>query len=522
MANSSTKSSPTRRHFLRGVALVSGAAAVCSASTGETASATSGTEGPTTRPNVLMICADQFRADFVGANRENPSVKTPNLDRLAGHGVNFRQCITNQPLCSPSRASFLTGRYATETGMWRLGLELDHSLPTIATEFQRNGYTTNFIGKWHVSETMLGNGRPQLGFVPPGPSRGGFDDLWEGANVLELVSHPYAGNYWTSDGTNIGFKDEYRVDFITRRSVEFIERKHEKPWLLFVSQLEPHHQNDIDAFVPPRRYADEFSWLVYRSQLAAQQQGSLNADFHPELPNYSDPYIPEDLRNLPGNWRSRISGYYGCVQAIDDCVGSLVAALERTNQLENTIVVFFSDHGCTFNTRLGEYKRSPHDSSLRVPFLIAGPGFNQATIVDEVVSLLDLTPTLLDGAGIRPPASMRGKPLKAIVENVEAREKWDSTAYFQISESICGRGIRTRDWCYCAFDPSISHGDAEYGIRYQDFALYTIAGDPSEMVNLVGRAEYKQVADQLRDELQKRIVAAGEPEAVITPIHYYA
>jgi arylsulfatase A-like enzyme len=446
------------------------------------------------RPNVLMICADQFRADFVGANHENPSVKTPHIDALAARGVNFSQCMSNQPLCSPSRASFMTGRYATETAVWKLGPELDHSLPTIATEFRENGYTANFMGKWHVSQTDMADGKKQMGWIPPGPSRGGFDDLWEGANVLEIVSHPYEGNYWDNGGKNIGFKDEYRVDFITNRGVQFIEQKHEKPWLLFLSQLEPHHQNDLDAFVPPKRYED----------------------------NYVDPYIPEDLRNLPGDWRSRIPGYYGCVQAIDDCVGTLVAALDRTGQLDNTIILFFSDHGCTFRTRLGEYKRSPHESSIRVPFVITGPGFDQSTVIDEVVSLLDLTPTLLDGAGIQPPPSMRGKPLRPLALDPKARMAWDSTAYFQISQSICGRGIRTRDWCYCAFDPSVHNGNAEFSRNYQDFALYSIAGDPAEMLNLVGRPEYKDIADQLREELRKRIVAAGEAEATIAPIHYYA
>lgn len=512
----------SRRDFLRSAAMTSGAAAVAINPSAVAANVINNPAGFSRRPNVLMICADQFRADFVGASRENPSVRTPHLNALAARGVNFRQCITNQPLCSPSRACFITGRYATETGLWRLGLELDHSLPTVATEFRKNGYTTNFMGKWHLALTRSSDGKEQLGWIPPGPSRGGFDDLWEGANVTELVSHPYVGNYWDSSGKDIGYKDEYRVDFIANRGVEFIERKHDKPWLLFLSQLEPHHQNDIDAFVPPRRYSNDFPWRVYRSQLDADQQKDIDALVHSERPYNADPYIPEDLRNLPGNWRSRIQGYYGCVQAIDDCVGALVAALEKTQQIDNTIIVFFSDHGCTFRTRLGEYKRSPHESSIRVPFLIAGPGFDQSAVIDEVVSLLDLTPTLLDGAGIQPPASMRGRPLRPLAQDPKAHEAWDSTAYFQISQSICGRGIRTRDWCYCAFDPTVKNGNAEYGTHYQDFALYSIAGDPAEMVNLVGRPEYSHIADQLREELQKRIVAAGEPETTITPIHYYA
>ena len=511
-----TATTTTRRDFLRNTVLAAGAAAA------QPSAAQDELRSPVPRPNVLMICADQFRPDFIGANHENPSANTPHLDALAARGVNFRQCVTNQPLCSPSRASFLTSRYATETGVWKLGLEPDHTLPTVGTEFRRNGYSTNFMGKWHVSQTALNDGKKQLGWVPPGPSRGGFDDIWEGANVLELVSHPYQGDYWDSSGNNIGYRDEYRVDFIASRGVKFIEQTHDKPWLLFLSQLEPHHQNDIDAFVPPLRYADDFSWHVYRSQLSAKQQADLDAFAHPKRPSYADPYVPNDLRNLPGNWSSHLQGYYGCVQAIDDCVGTLVAALERTGQLDNTIIVFFSDHGCTFRTRLGEYKRSPHDSALRVPLIIAGPGFNQSKVVTELVSLLDLTPTLLDGAGIKPPESMRGKPLRALADSAQSRKAWDSTAYFQISESICGRGIRTPAWCYCAFDPEAPDGELEYGTNYQDFALYSIGGDPFQLVNLVGRPQYKDAADALRAELQKRIVAAGEPATTIRPIHYYA
>lgn len=173
-------------------------------------------------------------------------------------------------------------------------------------------------------------------------------------------------------------------------------------------------------------------------------------------------------------------------------------------------------------TRLGEYKRSPHESSIRVPFVVVGPRFNRSSRIDQVASPLDLAPTLLNGAGLQPPKNMRGKPLKSFADNLAARDKWDSTVYFQISESICGRGIRTRDWCYCACDPTVPNGEAEYSAHYQDFALYSIAGDPAETVNLVWRPEYNNIANELRAELQKRIVAAGESEAVITPVHIYA
>jgi arylsulfatase A-like enzyme len=480
------QSTPTRRDFLRSAAFASGAVMTTSAT--EAAAQVSGS--PHQRPNVLMICADQFRADFIGANRENPSTRTPHIDALAARGTNYRQMVCNQPLCSPSRASFLTGMYATKTKVWKLGIELDHSLPTIATELDSDGYTTAFVGKWHVSEN---EGNDGWGWIAPGPSRAGFE-TWEGANLIEFVSHPTEGNYWDNSGADIGFKDIYRVDFIASRGVKFIEQKHDKPWFLFLSQLEPHHQNDVDQFVAPERYKDSFN----------------------------DAFVPRDLRNLPGNWRSHLPGYYGCCQAIDDCVGTLVASLEKTDQLDNTIILFFSDHGCTFRTRLGEYKRSPHESALRVPFVIAGPGFDRSIVIEELVSLIDLAPTLIDGAGVPVPAGMQGKTLKPLANDPVARKAWDSTAYVQISSSICGRAIRTPEWTYCCYDPAIKEGDAAFSTTYTDFAFYSLATDPHEQVNLVGRPEYKEVCNHLRDELKKLIVANGEPEPTITPMHFYA
>jgi len=482
--------SSSRRDFMRNAALASGAIVTNPIDAARATVSVSTAQ----QPNILMICADQLRADFIGANQENPSVQTPNIDALAQRGTNFRQAVCNQPLCSPSRASFLTSRYAMETNVWKLEVELNHSLPTIATTLRHDGYQAAFIGKWHVSANITPDNKPQRGWIPPGPSRAGFDDHWEGANIPELVSHPYEGNYWDNDGQNIGFKNQYRVDFIADRAVRFIETRSEKPWLLFLSQLEPHQQNDIDEFVPPKRYAD----------------------------TYSDPFIPMDLRDLPGNWRSHLPGYYGCVQAIDDCVGKVVHALDKTGQLNNTVIVFFSDHGCTFRTRLGEYKRSPHESSLRVPFIMAGPGFDRSQTVEQLVSLLDLTPTLLDGAGVEIPSSMKGRSLKPLVSEATVRKSWDCTAYIQLSQAVCGRAIRTKDWLYAAYDPSVPGGNAPFSRHYTDFALYSLTRDPYQKVNLLGRPEYRESCNKLREQLTALIVANGEPEPKIEQVLFYA
>src|ERR1700684_820152 len=139
-------------------------------------------EKPGTPPNIILYLADQFRWDFVGANRLNTSTRTPNIDALAARGKNFSHTVTNQPVCAPARSVLFTSRYATETGVWHNGLALDKSLPTLAGELRKSGYTANLIGKWH-----LALGTPSQG-GSSGPvkaeDRGGFLDLWEGANAI--------------------------------------------------------------------------------------------------------------------------------------------------------------------------------------------------------------------------------------------------------------------------------------------------------------------------------------------------
>jgi len=444
---------------------------------------------PARKPNVLMICSDQFRADFVGAALQNPTTRTPNLDAMARRGTMCMTTVCNQPLCSPSRASFLTSRYATETGVWKLGIELDHKLPTIADVFNQNGYSTHFVGKWHVSGSPDGDERKLMGWIAPGPSRAGFQ-TWEGANVLERVSHPYEGSYWDNDGTDLKFHDQYRVDFIADRAIKIIEQPHDKPWMMFLSQLEPHQQNDVDQFVAPNGYADEFQ----------------------------NPYVPPDVRPLDGNWQTHLPGYYGCVKAIDESVGKVMKALEKTGQLDNTVVLFFSDHGCHFRTRIGEYKRSPHDASLRVPFIVQGPGFDHAVQITQQVTLLDLVPTLLDAAGITPPAEMHGRSIVPLVKDASARAAWDNTAYIQISDSMCARAIRTPEWCYCIYDPETPGAEAAGSMSYTEWALYSLTGDPAQQRNVIGRPEHKKVTEQLRELLLKKMVEAGEREPFIKPV----
>ena len=490
MKSDQRSSLASRRDFVKSMA----SAAMLAGVGGRTASALNTHDGsnrqPQSKPNVVLYVADETRWDFIRAYGLNPTTRTPNLDKVFERGVTFTSAVTNQPLCSPSRACMMTGRYATETNVWTLERQLRHDLPTLASVLSSQGYTANFIGKWHLSAT---HGKEGLGFVRP-EDRGGFLDLWEGSNVLELTSHPYYGTIWDGQGNPITWHDQYRVDFLTDRAVRFLKQPQEKPFLLFISQLEPHQQNDEHRFVAPNGYAERFQ----------------------------NPYVPPDLLHLPGNWQVQLPDYYGSIEKIDESVGVILRTLEEQKLLDNTIFLFTSDHGCHFKTRNSEYKRSPQDSSIRVPWLMQGPGLDQSLQLSEIIGNIDLTPTLLDAVGVSVPTSMKGKSLMPLVRDApEARKQWNNTELIQISQSMVGRAIRTKEWTYCVAAPNLNGGKMESSMAYQEYLMYNDFGDPAQLVNLAGRQPFRKTAAQLCDQLLQMIVESGEPEPTITPAQLY-
>jgi arylsulfatase A-like enzyme len=476
----------SRRTFLKS----SVAAAVGAAVSSPARAVNQSVAKPAKHPNVILYLSDQFRWDFVGANGHNGSTRTPNLDAMAARGKNFTHAVTNQPVCAPARSVLLTSRYATETGVWHNGLALGQTLPTLAGELRNAGYTANLIGKWHLAPSAP-SGTGGAGAVKE-EFRGGFLDLWEGANVIEFTSHPYEGTIWDRDGKEIAYKDEYRVDFITDRAERFLREKQEKPFFLFISQIEPHQQNDMHQPIGP----------------------------HGSVARFANSTVPADLRALPGTWQAQLPDYYGCVEAIDASVGRIRRILEEEHLAEDTIFIFLSDHGCHFMTRNQEYKRSTHNSSIRVPLIVEGPGFRGAQQIPEIVGLIDLAPTVLEAVNVAVPAGWKGRSLLPLLSDPAARESWPNQQLIQISESMTARAIRTKDWTYCVADPSGATKEPAAG-TYHEYQLYDQRADPHELVNLAGRKEYRTQADELSGQLKKLMVAAGEPEPEIVPAALY-
>lgn len=476
-----------RRNFLTGSAAA--AASLAASLPAEAQTRATAKQPPAQKPNIVLYLSDQFRWDFVGANLLNSSAPTPNIDALAARGKNFTHTVCNQPVCAPSRSVLFTSRYATETGVWHNGLALDKSLPTLAGELRSSGYSCNLIGKWHLAIEAAAQG----GSTGPvkAEDRGGFLDLWEGANAIENTSHPYEGTIWDRDNNPMTYKDQYRVDYLTDRAELFLRQKHDKPFFLFISQLEPHQQNDMHSPIAPKGAAARF----------------LNCN------------VPADLRTLPGTWQAQLPDYYGCIESIDASVGRVRKILEEEKLADNTIFIFLSDHGCHFMTRNQEYKRSTHQSSIRVPLIFDGPGFRGAQQIPELVGLIDVAPTILEAVGLPIPPTWKGHSIMPLINDPAAREHWPNQQLIQISESMTGRAIHTPDWTYCVADTT---GGKELNAKtYTEYQMYDERADPAELVNLAGRQEYKAKAAELRAQLKKLIVAAGEPEPEIHPAPLY-
>ena len=419
------------------------------------------------RPNVIVFLTDQQRWDTTGLNG-NPLDLTPNLDRFARRNTHAPLAFTPQPVCGPARSCLQTGMWATETGCFRNNIPLPPEPRTLAQEFNDAGYATGYIGKWHLASREP---------VPPG-ERGGYQS-WLASNLLEFTSEAYQTVLYNEAEEPVRLPG-YRVDAQTDVAIRFIDAQQQEPFFLFLSYIEPHHQNRLDDYPPPDGYRER----------------------------YQGRWIPPDLAALGGTTHQHLGGYYGQVKRLDEAFGRLLDALKSLDLSERTVVAFTSDHGCHFKTRNAEYKRSPHDASIHVPFAIGGPGFEGGGELPELVSLLDLPPTLLDAAGLDVPEQMRGRSLLPLTRG--ERAGWPDDVFVQISESSVARAIRTKRWKYAVDAPDKDGGKDPASDHYVEAYLYDTESDPYELENLIGLPTHREVADALGERLVARMVAAGE------------
>jgi arylsulfatase A-like enzyme len=431
----------------------------------------------TSQPNILFVFSDQQRWDTTGVHG-NPLGLTPNFDRIAQEGTHLFNSFTCQPVCGPARACVQTGLYATQVGCFTNGIALPSGQQTLADYFGEAGYQTGYIGKWHLAD------RDISGPVPV-EQRGGYD-YWLASNVLEFTSEPYRTVMYDSENRPVRLPG-YRVDALADAAIRYIDAHQHAPFFLFLSFVEPHFQNRLDSYPAPDGYETPF---VGR-------------------------WTPPDLAALGGSAQRHLPGYYGMIKRLDEALGRLLDALKSLDLLDNTIVVYTSDHGNHFKTRNSEYKRSCHESSIRIPLAVTGCTFNSGGRLPHLTSLLDLPPTLLDAAGLPIPKQMQGRSLVPLVRRQS--NDWDNEIFVQISESQVGRAIRTRRWKYGVVAPGKDGGKIPASDSYQEDCLYDLEADPYELNNLIGFDSHQELVSVLKERLHKKMAAAGEAPAQIEP-----
>lgn len=411
--------------------------------------------------NIIFYFSDQQRWDTV--NKE----VTPNLMKLADEGVLFENSFTCQPVCGPARSCLQSGMYATETGCYTNGIALPQDITPLAEYFNRAGYQTAYIGKWHLgSDKYPGIGVHCEKTAIPKDRQGKYQ-YWRAADCLEFTSHGYDGYVFDGDGNKIDFTG-YRADCINDFALEFLDkREKDKPFFLFVSQLEPHQQNDRNRF----------------------------EGYKETIEKYKDYPLPDDLTFLKGDYKEMYPDYISAINRLDYNVGKLVAKLKQQGIYEDTIIIYTSDHGCHFKTRNMEYKRSCHESSIHTPLIIKGGGFEGGKRDNRLVSLIDLPPTMLSMAGIKTPPNFKGYDLTKETDDPETRRK---CVFMQISESQCGRAVRTDRFMYSVKDLNPTGYLHENSKVYFEDYLYDLKKDPIEKHNLVKDPKYAHVRRELK------------------------
>ena len=418
------------------------------------------------KPNIVFVLTDQWRAQATGYAGD-PNVKTPYLDALASRSINFENAVSVCPVCTPYRASLMTGRYPLSTGMFMNDLYLPSEELCMAEIFKRAGYQTAYIGKWHLD----GHGRDV--FIPR-DRRQGFD-YWK---AMECT-HEYNESYYYAgdDPTKLKWKG-YDAYPQTQDAGKYIREhaKGDKPFLLVMSYGSPHF---------PHRYAPE----------ELKQQ-------YPVDSIKLRPNVPEEMKSLA---RKEAQGYYAHCTVLDGCVGDLYKALEETGTAENTIFVFTSDHGEMFGSQGQPPKRKqrPWDESIRVPFLLRYPALfgRKGHSVKAPFNTPDILPTLLSLAGIEVPGTVEGEDLSRLILN---RKLDEDRAALVMNVSPFGepgrkafRGIRTSRYTY---------------VRnlVGPWLLYDNQVDPYQMNNLVGVAEHAGLQKKLEDKLQSKFQQTGD------------
>lgn len=409
------------------------------------------------QPNILFVFSDQHRWCDLGCYG-NADVISPNFDRFAQNGLQFNQCVSNAPVCVPARGSLLTGLYPLKHRAITNDLPIRTDVGSVADVLNDAGYHTGYIGKWHLG------GVPRNQEILDG-HRLGFKE-WKVNNC----DHSYMSSFYC-DEQNVRHEiDGYDAETYTSLAIDFMERSCDTPWGLWLSWGPPHDP----YFDVPQKYLD----------LYADKQLSLRGNVPGKI-----------IDRLDRRWdreqvEKNLHGYYAHITALDDQFGRIFQTLEKTGQLENTMIVYTSDHGDQLGSQGWTNKQLPFEESVRVPLLMRGPGVRQG-ICGELIGLTDLPASLLSQVGLKLPAS-DGDDLSALFSDSDAVGQ-DACYIFDLVPchqstwrgTDAWRGLRTKTHTYAC------HADGLPWVLFDNIA------DPEQKNNLAGSPDFQTLENRM-------------------------
>jgi len=461
----------TRRSFLQAGVAGLGAAALTKSAADEKESSS------VRRPNVLYILCDQWRAQALSCYGD-PNIQTTHIDALTHEGVRFTHCYSNSPVCSPYRAMLMSGRYPTRTGVYKNCVLLPEEEYCIAEAFGKAGYTTGYIGKWHLD----GDGKP--GFIAPGPRRQG----WQ-----RFVGHNRGHKYFNG----VYFKDSpepitipegsFEPDHQTNMAMEWIAEytQQDKPWFVMLSWGGPH-----TPYEAPQNYMDMFNPLSFTLRSNVDENVSRPDDVSKK---HQAKYY--DKQNGLSATRANLQGYYAHAKNLDDNVGRLMKFLNEKGLSDNTLVIFTSDHGDMHHSQGYVFKSKPWEEAIGVPMIARWPrGIPAKREVKALLAGIDIFPTLCGLCGVPIPEGKDGINYSHLFRDqpgVQRESVFLSIGFPSLEMSKNGwRGVRTARYTY-----AWKH---ETG---KPWVLYDNDNDPYQMHNLVTEPDSKALRNEMNDLL---------------------
>jgi N-acetylglucosamine-6-sulfatase len=442
----------------------------------------------------VFVLTDDQRWDAISLAGEGP-LQTPNIDRLGQEGVYFRRAFATTALCSPSRATILTGQYAHVHGVRDNFTEFPEGTQTWPLLLQQDGYETAYVGKYHMGED---NDEPRPGFDYFATHRG---------------QGQYFDTEWRINGGERHVIPGYYTHVVTDLAEEWIRgRQGDRPWSIMIGHKAPH-----SFYFPEEKYETSFADVQVPYPASAFMLDDKPAWYRDRLSTWHGIYGPlfDYRKAFPDRapegvtaFEEMVRSYWRTIQSVDDSVGRLYALLEEQGQLDNTVFIFTSDHGILNGEHGMIDKRTAHEPSIRIPLVVRYPGLTapaEPRVVDQMVLTTDFAPSILEMAGVRTPAAMQGRSWQPLAQG-EAPANWrhgyvymyNYERQFPYTPNV--RALRTDDWKYVRYPHAFPPHKAE---------LYNLADDPDELVNLIDDPSRRALVAEMHAELDGQLKALG-------------